>query len=411
MTINPCSAGFWKHDKDVIRVLYKHTWTAASEVELTMKPILTLLSVIALAAVAKAQDYTVFHVCRDQHVIHTSDGADAGHVEYVVFDPGSHRIVSTVVTGGVVGEKYVAVPFESMTFNAEREIMLSSITREKFVSAPVIEKTRITSTTIQPTVFEQTSQHFGVRFDANINIGDRDRRDGDRRDGDRRDGDRRDMPAGRFANDEAARRDGRRDGVDPAARDSDRDRDRNPARRSGVNDAADRQNRSGNASNSPSGRAEPESNTDRNGTAHNRTGADEKDKSARENSNPATRSKTDAEDHKKSSADPSAPPAGRSTSEGAEGGSGTPRKSASSDDAKAGTTAKETSKTDEPKAREKSGHKDSDDVNSSTTKSKRETSPEKAAEKSEGSSTPKKMKTKDSDESGSNDAEPKRTQR
>jgi len=51
-----------------------------------------------------AESYSVFRVCEDQHVLRTSDGAEAGHVEYIVVEPSQQRIVSTVITGGVIGE-------------------------------------------------------------------------------------------------------------------------------------------------------------------------------------------------------------------------------------------------------------------------------------------------------------------
>ncbi|MDB6138620.1 MAG: hypothetical protein JWO94_1692, partial [Verrucomicrobiaceae bacterium] len=89
---------------------------------------LTFFTALALSPAAFADDYATFHVCQDQRIIHTSDGAEAGHVEYIIVDPSSNRIVSSVVTGGVVVEKFVAVPFESMRFNAENEIMLYEIT-------------------------------------------------------------------------------------------------------------------------------------------------------------------------------------------------------------------------------------------------------------------------------------------
>ncbi len=233
-----------------------------------MKTTLSLLCAAALAPAAFADDYTVFRVCQDQHVIHTSDGAEAGHVEYVVIDPASHAVVSTIVTGGIVGEKFVAVPYASLEFAGDREIRLREITRERFVSSPVIERTRITSVThVQPTIFEETGRHFGVRFDAAIRLGDRDRRDGDhrdgdRRDGDRRDGDRRDNERGTARTDDGNRDNpGARNPNDPNNRnrpDNDRNRPGNDRRdgRAGT-DPNDRDNKQPNAS-QPNDRNRPD---------------------------------------------------------------------------------------------------------------------------------------------------------
>jgi len=127
-----------------------------------MKTILSILAA-AITPAAFAADYSVFRVCEDQHVIRTSDGAEAGHVEYIVVDPGSGEVVSTVVTGGVVGPRFVAVPFSSMEFSAGNEIALTQITRERLVSAPVIERTQITRNVIQPTTIDRTYNYFGVR--------------------------------------------------------------------------------------------------------------------------------------------------------------------------------------------------------------------------------------------------------
>jgi hypothetical protein len=119
-------------------------------------------SVIA-ASSASAAELTVFRICEDQHVLRTSDGAEAGRVEYIVVEPSSFRVVSAVVHGGVIGEKSVNVPISVFRFGGNREITLTNITRERLVSAPVFETTRLSaSVTIEPTVVEQTFTHFGV---------------------------------------------------------------------------------------------------------------------------------------------------------------------------------------------------------------------------------------------------------
>jgi len=129
-----------------------------------MKTLLILL--LAAASPALAAHYSVFRVCEDKHVLRTSDGAEAGHVAYIVVEPASHRVVTTVVTGGVVGERLVALPVEVFTYEGDREITLREITRERLVSAPVIERSEISTTTVvQPTIFERSYTHFGMRFD------------------------------------------------------------------------------------------------------------------------------------------------------------------------------------------------------------------------------------------------------
>jgi len=124
-----------------------------------------LLSIVSAFAtsLASAADYSVFRVCQDQRVIRTSDGAEAGRVEYIVVDPSSHQVISTVVSGGVIGEKLVAIPYTSLRFDGDRGITLTEITRERLVSAPIIERTQISASFIQPTVIERTTTHFSGR--------------------------------------------------------------------------------------------------------------------------------------------------------------------------------------------------------------------------------------------------------
>lgn len=132
-----------------------------------MKPLLTTIAITAFAAAAFSADYSVFKVCEDQHVIRTSDGAEAGHIEYIVLEPSSHRVVTTIVSGGVVGDRLIPVPADSLTYSGSREVTLTQITRERLVSAPVIERTQITTTAaFQPALIERSYTHFGARFDA-----------------------------------------------------------------------------------------------------------------------------------------------------------------------------------------------------------------------------------------------------
>lgn len=139
----------------------------APEARVHMKSIVTTLAISAFASAAFAADYSVFRVCEDKHVIKTSDGAEAGRVEYIVVDPSSHRLVSTIVSGGAVGERLVPVPVESISYRSDNEIVLTQITRERLVSAPVIERTQISSAlVIQPTMVERSFTHFGVQASA-----------------------------------------------------------------------------------------------------------------------------------------------------------------------------------------------------------------------------------------------------
>src|SRR3954465_2852044 len=134
-----------------------------------MKNILvTTIAALGLSlTAATAAEYTVFKVCEDQRILRTSDGADAGHVDYIVVDPGSHQVVSTVITGGVLAERHVAIPISSLTFGADRTVTIREITREKIVSAPVIETTRFReSYVIEPSIVERSYTHFGL----NVNV-------------------------------------------------------------------------------------------------------------------------------------------------------------------------------------------------------------------------------------------------
>lgn len=126
-----------------------------------------LLSTIATASLiipcALAEDLTVFRVCEDQHVLRTSDGEEAGRVEYIVVEPSSQRVVSAVVTGGVVSSRHVAIPMSAIQVGSGREVTLTSITRERLLSAPTIETSRFSSSSvIEPAVVERTYSYFGM---------------------------------------------------------------------------------------------------------------------------------------------------------------------------------------------------------------------------------------------------------
>jgi hypothetical protein len=134
-------------------------------------PMKTSLGIIAAVALAvpwssKAQEvegFSVLKVCQEDLVLHTSDNQEAGRIGYVVVEPGSQRIVSALITGGVLAERVVAVPFTSVRFGGPREVTLVDINRERLVSAPVVERTHLTSTTtrFEPSFFERSYTHFG----------------------------------------------------------------------------------------------------------------------------------------------------------------------------------------------------------------------------------------------------------
>ncbi|RBP45689.1 hypothetical protein DES53_10271 [Roseimicrobium gellanilyticum] len=134
-----------------------------------MKTYLGIIAAVSLAVPwsSPAQEvvdgFSVLKVCQEDLVLHTSDNQDAGHIGYVVVDPGSQRIVSALVTGGVLAERVVAVPYTSVRFRSAREVTLVDINRERLISAPVVERTHLTSTTtrFEPSYFERSYTHFG----------------------------------------------------------------------------------------------------------------------------------------------------------------------------------------------------------------------------------------------------------
>ncbi len=117
--------------------------------------------------------YSVLKVCQEDLVLHTSDGSEGGRIGYVVVDPGSQRIVSALVTGGALAERVVAVPFTSMRFKSAREVTLIDIDRQRLISAPVIERSVLTSTTtrFEPSFIERSYTHFGGdAADLRVNV-------------------------------------------------------------------------------------------------------------------------------------------------------------------------------------------------------------------------------------------------
>jgi hypothetical protein len=129
--------------------------------------LLFALITTACIGVANAADYALFRVCQDQRIIRTSDGAEAGHIEYIVVDPSSREVISTVVSGGVEGDRLLAIPYGSLEFGGGNEIILREINRERLVSAPVIERTQISAAVIAPDIIQRTREHFGARGEVN----------------------------------------------------------------------------------------------------------------------------------------------------------------------------------------------------------------------------------------------------
>ena len=147
----------WKRVRSVGRDrLRQHT---------SMKNILTTtITALALgvAASSYAAEYSVFKVCNDRHVITTSDGEQAGHIEYIVVDPESHAVVSTVIGGGFLGDRFVSVPADDFSYENGDAIVLHNVTRERLVSAPVFERDRIVEGgRIDPTYFGQSFGYWG----------------------------------------------------------------------------------------------------------------------------------------------------------------------------------------------------------------------------------------------------------
>ena len=114
--------------------------------------------------VEESSGYRIMRVCEDSLVLHTSDGAEAGHISYMVFDPRGQRVVSFIASGGFLAERLVPVPVDSIRFGSNRQITLVDINRDQLINAPVIERTSITNVNVvESTVFERSTTHFRER--------------------------------------------------------------------------------------------------------------------------------------------------------------------------------------------------------------------------------------------------------
>jgi hypothetical protein len=130
-----------------------------------MKTLFAAVAFAALSPGAYPAEFQVLKVCEDQRAIRTSDGADAGHVEYVILEPTRGALVAGIVTGGVVGTRLVAVPATSMEFVHGNEILLPHIQRERLLNAPVIERASlVTRKMLRSEVVERSYTHFGATF-------------------------------------------------------------------------------------------------------------------------------------------------------------------------------------------------------------------------------------------------------
>ena len=108
-----------------------------------------------------ADQFSVFKICEDKHVIKTSDGQDCGHIEYIVADPAQQRIVTAVVSGGILSDRLVAVPYEEFRYGTGADITVN-VDRQRLVSAPVIERqTLVSGGFIEPTVVQRSVSYFG----------------------------------------------------------------------------------------------------------------------------------------------------------------------------------------------------------------------------------------------------------
>jgi hypothetical protein len=121
---------------------------------------------VMLAFRANAQDtsdYRVLKICESDYALHTSDGADAGRIEYIVIDPQEDEIVSAIVTGGIEANRFVTLPFSVFHLGTSHDVVLREVDRAHLESAPVIERSRITtSAAFDRGLVERSYTHFGM---------------------------------------------------------------------------------------------------------------------------------------------------------------------------------------------------------------------------------------------------------
>jgi hypothetical protein len=117
------------------------------------------LLALSMSSAAAAELISV-KVCQDDLLLRTSDGAEAGRITYVVMDPSNQTVVSALISGGVLAERVVAVPFTSVRLGSGREVTLVDIDQQRLIAAPVIERSAISSHTFDASIIERSRTHF-----------------------------------------------------------------------------------------------------------------------------------------------------------------------------------------------------------------------------------------------------------
>jgi hypothetical protein len=118
----------------------------------------------AQVAASDGGGYSTLRVCEDDAIVRGADGTDCGHISYVVFDPDSRQLVSVFLSGGVLADRLVAVPYESFRFGGSSDITLVNINQQTLVNAPAIQISQISrGTRIDPALLQRSYEHFGVK--------------------------------------------------------------------------------------------------------------------------------------------------------------------------------------------------------------------------------------------------------
>lgn len=114
------------------------------------------------SATATANTYALFKVEDANMKIRSSDGSEAGEIQYLVIDPTTQRVVSVLVSGGMLKEKLVALPFASLPSTWGKEMTLTTIDKERFQNAPSIDRAALKNTqTISRDQIDRGTAHFG----------------------------------------------------------------------------------------------------------------------------------------------------------------------------------------------------------------------------------------------------------
>lgn len=107
-----------------------------------MKASTFVIAACLIAAPVLAQTTSTYRLCSaiHGHRITSSSGEEIGTVEDVVFDPAEGRIVTVVLS---VENRLVPVPWNVISVNEERNVVVVNVERDVLVRAPVIERTQI----------------------------------------------------------------------------------------------------------------------------------------------------------------------------------------------------------------------------------------------------------------------------